>query len=404
MMGTRHPIVRSPARASDPNSELAALTTFSTTLAAGGSFRAACARALARAAGDFAWHAASVHLVRPDGVIGEAANTGAFLDAAARLARLHRAASTRAPVFGVQQDGSRRRRAVAIPLQAAGRTVGILDIVWDAGEGLPSQQFPFIEALATQLAAWVDRARLTDELEARLSETMSIRQQLEAYARDVRETFAAEKERAEQLADAFAELEQTYLATVQGLAVAVEAKDATTGGHLVRVAQLGRVLVRVLAPSLADDEQLRYGFLLHDIGKLTVPDAILRKQGPLSDAEWEIMRRHPAEGRRILEGIPFLEQARTIVYAHHERWDGQGYPLGLRGDEIPFGARIFPVADAFDAMTSERPYRPAMTIEQAFAETRCAAGTQFWADAVEALLEIPADELATIIGQGAEHA
>ena len=113
-------------------------------------------------------------------------------------------------------------------------------------------------------------------------------------------------------------------------------------------------------PEHADDPQFEYGFLLHDIGKLAIPDAVLAKEGALTEAEWEQIRAHPAAGRNILARIPFLAGASEIVYAHHERWDGSGFPQGLVGDEIPLGARIFPLADAFDAMTTERPYRAAI--------------------------------------------
>lgn len=401
MTGSSDPLATAAPHAhSTHGRELAALKTFNATLAGGASFRVAAGRALGRAAEDYEWHAVSIHLLRGDDVIAEVANVGAMVDAIARLHRIRRARDRRSPAFGVQRDGRSRRDAVALPLEAAGRVVGVLDIVWRVpGDSIPSQQFPFIETLAVQLAAWVDRALLIEELESRLSETAIIRKQLEAYALDVRETFAAEKQRAEQLAGALDELERTYLATVSGLAIAVEAKDETTGGHLVRVARIGRALVRSLDPSKEHDRQLEYGFLLHDIGKLTVPDAILRKQGPLTEQEWAVMRQHPMEGDRILRDIPFLLGAREIVRAHHERWDGLGYPLGLRGDEIPFGARLFPVADALDAMTSARPYRPAMGLDEAFAELQRAAGTQFWDEAVEALRAIPRDELAAILGK-----
>ena len=218
--------------------------------------------------------------------------------------------------------------------------------------------------------------------------------QMEAYALDLRATFAAEKERAEQLANALAELEQTYLATVSGLAVAVEAKDAYTAGHIVRVTRYGLMMMMdLISFNTAQDPQYEYGFLLHDVGKLAVPDAVLGKDGPLTDQEWDIMRLHPETGRRILDGIPFLALAKEIVYAHHERWDGKGYPLGLRGDQIPLGARVFPIADSFDAMTSDRPYRMAMSTQDALVEIRNGSGSQFWPDAVESFLTVSVEEL-----------
>lgn len=216
---------------------------------------------------------------------------------------------------------------------------------------------------------------------------------MEVYARDLRETFAAEKERAEQLAGALTELEETYRATVRGLAVAVEAKDSYTAGHIVRVTRYGLMMMNLLAPEEVADPQYEYGFLLHDVGKLAVPDAILRKEGPLTDGEWKVMRLHSETGRRILDGIPFLARAIQIVYAHHERWDGKGYPMGLEGEEIPLGARVFPIADSFDAMTSDRPYRCAIPTEDAMNEIRAGSGSQFWPDAVEAFLSLFSEQL-----------
>jgi HD-GYP domain-containing protein (c-di-GMP phosphodiesterase class II) len=166
----------------------------------------------------------------------------------------------------------------------------------------------------------------------------------------------------------------------------------------VRVSRYGMMLTSLIEPDHADDLQFQYGFLLHDVGKLTVPDVILTKAGPLTEDEWEIMRGHPAAGRSILDGIPFLAGAREIVYAHHERWDGKGYPVGLSGDEIPLGAQIFPLCDAFDAMTSDRPYRKALSVEVARKELVGGRGTQFRPDVVDAFLSLDAGELDHVRG------
>lgn len=222
--------------------------------------------------------------------------------------------------------------------------------------------------------------------------------QLEAFVIDLKTTYAAEKSRSEELAAALDELHRTYYATVQGLSVAVEAKDEYTAGHLVRVTRYGLAMMRIIVPDLADDPQYEYGFLLHDIGKLGVPDAILRKNGPLTEDEWTLMRLHPQIGVRILRGIPFLQDASAVVASHHERWDGKGYPKYLRGEEIPLGARIFSVADSFDAMTSDRPYRSAMSINEAVAELDNGSGTQFWPIAVQAFHLIPRRDLEETIG------
>jgi ribonuclease P protein subunit RPR2 len=193
--------------------------------------------------------------------------------------------------------------------------------------------------------------------------------QLEAYAKDVRESFGRELRRAR-------ELERSYFHTVRALAAAVEAKDGYTGAHIQRVHAIGLLLAREVAPDQAADPQLAYGFLLHDIGKLSVPDAVLKKPGPLTDTEWTLMRRHPEAGARILDAIPFLDRAVDVVLHHHERWDGRGYLAGLAGEEIPLIARILAVGDAFSAMTTTRPYRKALDVREALVRIADAAGSQ----------------------------
>jgi HD-GYP domain-containing protein (c-di-GMP phosphodiesterase class II) len=205
--------------------------------------------------------------------------------------------------------------------------------------------------------------------------------QLLAYAEDVRTSYAREIERTR-------ELERSYLATVRALAAAVEAKDDYTGGHIQRVHGLGLLLARTVVPEEAADVQLSYGFLLHDIGKLAVPDAVLTKAGPLTDDEWTLMRAHPQAGVRILSEIPFLGRALDVVLHHHERWDGTGYPHGLSGEDIPLWARIFAVVDAVDAMTSDRPYRRGLPLDVALAELRSNAGVQFDPACVEAFARL----------------
>jgi HD-GYP domain-containing protein (c-di-GMP phosphodiesterase class II) len=251
-------------------------------------------------------------------------------------------------------------------------------------------------ALVLPIALSVDRVRMETALDQRVEDMAALHRQLDVYAVDIRSTYLAERDRSQQLAAALDELERTYSATVRGLAVAVEAKDECTGGHLQRVCRYGMRLTALVAPDHATDAQFEYGFLLHDVGKLTVPDAVLLKPGALTDAEWELMRQHPGSGRSILEGIPFLAGAREIVYAHHERWDGKGYPRGLIGDEIPLGAQIFPICDAFDAMTSDRPYRKASSIDHARDQVSTGRGGQFWPDAVDAFLSLPVDELEAV--------
>jgi HD-GYP domain-containing protein (c-di-GMP phosphodiesterase class II) len=177
----------------------------------------------------------------------------------------------------------------------------------------------------------------------------------------------------------------SYGVTVEALATAIEAKDHTTGGHIERVRRLGLLLAAQFVPRHTRDPQMAYGFLLHDIGKLAVPDAILRAPGRLSDDEWLLMRRHPEEGVAMLSEVPFLDRALDVVRHHHERWDGGGYPDGLKGEAIPLWARIFSVVDALDAMTAERPYRQPRSYRSALAEIRRHSGTQFDPAVVAAL-------------------
>jgi ribonuclease P protein subunit RPR2 len=167
------------------------------------------------------------------------------------------------------------------------------------------------------------------------------------------------------------------MATVRALSNAVEARDAYTGKHAERVTAYGLEIAQVTEMSLAYAADTEFGFLLHDIGKVAVPDAILYKPGPLTGEERALMAQHPAIGAEIVRGIDFLGEARQVVRSHHERWDGKGYPDGLKGEEIPLSARVFAVADVLDALTSERPYRPASPFRQAREMIVAESGTHF---------------------------
>jgi HD-GYP domain-containing protein (c-di-GMP phosphodiesterase class II) len=173
------------------------------------------------------------------------------------------------------------------------------------------------------------------------------------------------------------ELERAYEETIEGWSLALEMRDDETQGHALRVADLAVELGRGMGMSEEALVHLRRGALLHDIGKMVVPDAILHKPGPLTDEEWAVMRRHPESGRDFLRKVAYLAPALDVPYAHHERWDGSGYPRGLAGEEIPLAARVFAVADSFDALTSDRPYRPAWTEEATLAYIRERAGTHY---------------------------
>jgi HD-GYP domain-containing protein (c-di-GMP phosphodiesterase class II) len=283
------------------------------------------------------------------------------------------------------------RDSLAVPFLLEGRVLGVLVAMRSREAPTFSRgHLALATVLATEIALAVERTRVHSALTLRLSTAQT---QLEAYARDVRELFVSERTRAEELSVALGELKRTYLATVRGLAAAVEAKDEYTAGHLVRVTRYGLSMLDAVDPELRGDPTYEFGFLLHDVGKLGIPDEILMKKGPLSREEWLLMRRHPQIGVRILADIPFLVHAREIVQAHHERWDGSGYPRGLAKEDIPIGARLFAVADAFDAMTTDRPYRHALPISTAIEELHRGSGSQFWPEAVDALLSLPRELL-----------
>jgi ribonuclease P protein subunit RPR2 len=209
------------------------------------------------------------------------------------------------------------------------------------------------------------------------------------YAEELRALYAEERKQRHAVEHALERLNDSYATTVRALAAALELRDDETGGHAERVTRLGLELAKWIDPGLLDDPQLEYGFLLHDLGKIGVPDSILLKPGPLTERERETMRDHPALGERIVARVPYLRgTARQVVAAHHERWDGTGYPRRLRALDIPQCARIFAVVDAFDAMTNERPYRAAMKIERALAEIERCRGSQFDPLVVEAFLSL----------------
>jgi putative nucleotidyltransferase with HDIG domain len=199
-------------------------------------------------------------------------------------------------------------------------------------------------------------------------------------------------ERTAELDRTLATLEDSYRMTLKALAAALETRDRETHGHSERVVSFSLRLGRELKLDEEGLRSLEFGALLHDIGKIGVPDAILHKPAQLSAEEWVNMRSHPIHGGQILRGIEFLEGASRVVGQHHEKWDGTGYPLALRGTEIDLNARIFAVADAFDAITSDRVYRSGRSYEVAVAELEEFAGRQFDPEVVAAFRRIPREE------------
>jgi ribonuclease P protein subunit RPR2 len=208
-------------------------------------------------------------------------------------------------------------------------------------------------------------------------ELPAVHQQLIVFARELGELYRQERARSRELERVLESLQESYLATMTSLAQVIEAKDRTTRGHLDRTQAYGLALARRIDRSLLASPSLGYGFFLHDIGKVGVPEHILCKRGPLSVQEWEVMRRHPVVGAQIVSPITFLREAVDLIRHHHERFDGTGYPDSLRGEAIPLPARIFAVCDSFDAMTSDRPYRGSIGVHRALEEVEAGAGTQF---------------------------
>mgnify|MGYP005845256493 CR=1 FL=1 len=190
-----------------------------------------------------------------------------------------------------------------------------------------------------------------------------------------------------QIHDINQRLTQAYDTTLQGWARALELRDIETKGHSDRVTRMTVDLARLLGHPEADIVQIRRGALLHDIGKLAIPDSILLKNGPLSEDEWGVMRQHPGYARDMLMKINYLHPAIDIPYCHHEKWDGSGYPRGLRGEEIPLSARIFTFVDVWDALASDRPYRHAWPRDRIIAYIRQQSGLAFQPDLVPIFLD-----------------
>ncbi|NLW55451.1 MAG: HD-GYP domain-containing protein [Firmicutes bacterium] len=192
------------------------------------------------------------------------------------------------------------------------------------------------------------------------------------------------------------ELHKTYEGTLKALIYALDYREHETWGHSVRVAGYATALAKQMGLKEADLRKLTWAGFLHDIGKIGIPDEILRKKAKLLPEEWEAIKRHPELGYEIVNQVDFLKNAARIILYHHERYDGHGYPQGLKGERIPLTARIFAVADALDAMTSDRPYRPARTMEEAFHEILSLTGKQFCPKCTQALAAIGVEQLRQI--------
>lgn len=220
----------------------------------------------------------------------------------------------------------------------------------------------------------------------RALETRRLKLENRAYQSNLESLVAA---RTEQLRQTMNDLERSYDITLEALGDALDLKDSETEGHSKRVTAFTIAMARAMGLSAERIRVIARGAFLHDIGKMAIPDAILRKPGPLTDEERAIMREHCYRGYQMLRKIPFLTEASEIVYAHQEKFDGTGYPRRLKAEEIPLGARIFAVADTLDAITSDRPYRAAQSIWAAREEIVRFEGTQFDPAVVRVFCEMP---------------
>lgn len=241
----------------------------------------------------------------------------------------------------------------AAPLFAQGKMHGVLEIFHRSTLDPDAEWLSFLEALAGQAAIAIENTSLLQDLQ---------RTNLE--------------------------LSKAYDSTIEGWSHALDLRDRETEGHTQRVTEMTIELARQFGFSEEELVHIRRGALLHDIGKMGVPDRILLKEGKLTEEEWQVMRKHPGFAHEMLLPIHYLRLALDIPYCHHEKWDGSGYPRGLKGEEIPLTARIFGVVDVWDALTSDRPYRPAWTRQQALAYIRASAGSHFDPQVVEAFVQL----------------
>jgi len=220
----------------------------------------------------------------------------------------------------------------------------------------------------------------------RALENRRLKMENREYQTDLEKMVAA---RTEQLQKTMSNLERSYDITLEALGDALDLKDAETEGHSKRVTAFTIAIARAMGLPREQIAVIARGAFLHDIGKMAIPDAILRKPGKLDPDEVSIMREHAYRGYQMLRKIPFLAEAAEIVYSHQEKYDGSGYPRGLKGKEIPLGARLFSIADTLDAMTSDRPYRAAQTLAAAREEIQRFSGRQFDPEAVKMFLSMP---------------
>src|SRR5882724_4021696 len=274
--------------------------------------------------------------------------------------------------------------------------IGLLERVKESYPDLPVIMVTAVHDISVALAAirngaydYLLKAFEREQMLAmvkRAPEHRRLRLENRAYQSNLESLVAA---RTEQLRQTMTDLERSYDITLEALGDALDLKDAETEGHSKRVTAFTIAIARHMGLNADQIRIIARGAFLHDIGKMAIPDAILRKPGALDPDEVAIMREHCYRGFQLLKRIPFLGEASEIVYSHQERFDGTGYPRGLKAEEIPLGARIFSIADTFDAITSDRPYRPKQSDEAAKEEIERWSGRQFDPDVVKAFLSMP---------------
>ena len=239
------------------------------------------------------------------------------------------------------------------PIVISGKTIGVLEVFQRKASSPNSEWFILFDAIATQTGLALDYNSINADLQ-----------------------------------QAYLDLEVSYEATIEGWSAAMDYRDQETEGHSKRVTSLALSLAARLGVSEEEITSISRGALLHDVGKIGIPDSILKKPGPLDTEEWQLMKKHPLIAYELLSKIPYLKQSLDIPLYHHEKWDGSGYPCGLQGEKIPFSARLFSIIDVFDALTSDRPYRKAWTKTETLCYIKGQSGMQFDPAIVEAFISM----------------
>ncbi|MCX8130016.1 MAG: HD domain-containing protein [Clostridia bacterium] len=273
---------------------------------------------------------------------------------------------------------------IAIPLSVSGEIVGVI-FMESSGPGAFSKvNVGFLESLAVYAAIAIKNAELFNsifeqkqEIEALYEETAAVNEELSSYVDELNKTKEELKVKNEELSGFYNEIQTGYIQTVMALSNSIEAKDAYTRGHCQRVMEISCEIGKKLGLSDSEIQDLRYISILHDIGKIGIPANILNKEGKLTNEEFDEIKKHPFIAYNILKDVEFIRNGLDGILQHHERYDGKGYPYGRKGNEICKLGRILCIADAFDAMTSDRPYRKGMSMETAIAEIERCKGSQF---------------------------